>query len=87
MRVATAGQGRTAAPGAREIGDRREAIAAAIAEFGGRVLVIDLDPQGNLEDDLGYADDDRNLGVEQMMQVFYRAAAIVRAREEGLGGG
>src|SRR3546814_319192 len=37
-----------------------------------------FDYQKTLAARLGYADDDRNLGVEQMMQVFYRAAAIVR---------
>src|SRR5690606_32352057 len=37
-----------------------------------------FDYQKPLAARLGYADDDRNLGVEQMMQGFYRAAAIVR---------
>ncbi|MFC3717261.1 [protein-PII] uridylyltransferase [Luteimonas soli] len=37
-----------------------------------------FDYQKTLAARLGYADDARNLGVEQMMQVFYRAAAIVR---------
>src|SRR3546814_6443128 len=37
-----------------------------------------FDYQKTLAARLGYADDDRNLGVEQMMQDFYRAAAIVR---------
>jgi [protein-PII] uridylyltransferase len=37
-----------------------------------------FDHQKTLAARLGYADDDRNLGVEQMMQGFYRAAAVVR---------
>ena len=37
-----------------------------------------FDYQKTLAAHLGYADDDRNLGVEQMMQGFYRSAAIVR---------
>src|SRR3546814_13306271 len=41
-----------------------------------------FDYQKTLAARLGYADDDRNLGVEQMMQGFYRAAAVVR-REVG----
>lgn len=37
-----------------------------------------FDYQKALAAHLGYADDARNLGVEQMMQGFYRSAAIVR---------
>src|SRR3546814_20327391 len=37
-----------------------------------------FDYQKTLAARLGYADDDRHPGVEQMMQAFYRAAAIVR---------
>ncbi|MCW5581976.1 MAG: [protein-PII] uridylyltransferase, partial [Luteimonas sp.] len=37
-----------------------------------------FDYQKALAAHLGYADDGRNLGVEQMMQAFYRSAAIVR---------
>jgi len=37
-----------------------------------------FDYQKALAAHLGYADDGRNLGVEQMMQEFYRSAAIVR---------
>ena len=37
-----------------------------------------FDYQKTLAAHLGYADDARNLGVEQMMQGFYRSAAIVR---------
>ncbi len=37
-----------------------------------------FDHQKPLAARLGYADDARNLGVEQMMQGFYRAAAVVR---------
>lgn len=37
-----------------------------------------FDYQKALAARLGFADDDQNLGVEQMMQGFYRAAAIVR---------
>lgn len=37
-----------------------------------------FDYQKALAAHLGYADDDHNLGVEQMMQGFYRSAAIVR---------
>ena len=35
-------------------------IGGYFALAGARVLLVDLDPPGNLEDDLGYADDDRN---------------------------
>lgn len=35
-------------------------VACLSALSGQRVLAIDLDPQGNLEDDLGYANDSRN---------------------------
>ena len=35
-------------------------IGGYLALSGARVLLVDLDPQGNLEDDLGYADDERN---------------------------
>ncbi|MGH8031646.1 MAG: [protein-PII] uridylyltransferase [Luteimonas sp.] len=37
-----------------------------------------FDYQKALAQRLGFADDDQNLGVEQMMQGFYRSAAIVR---------
>ncbi|MDQ3494978.1 MAG: [protein-PII] uridylyltransferase [Pseudomonadota bacterium] len=37
-----------------------------------------FDHQKALAEYLGYADDGRNLGVEQMMQGFYRSAAVVR---------
>jgi [protein-PII] uridylyltransferase len=37
-----------------------------------------FDHQKALAAYLGYADDGRNLGVEQMMQGFYRSAAVVR---------
>jgi [protein-PII] uridylyltransferase len=37
-----------------------------------------FDHQKALAEFLGYADDGRNLGVEQMMQGFYRSAAVVR---------
>ncbi|GAA4866514.1 [protein-PII] uridylyltransferase [Luteimonas vadosa] len=37
-----------------------------------------FDHQKALATRLGYADDDRNLGVEQMMQGFYRSAALLR---------
>ncbi len=37
-----------------------------------------FDYQKALAARLGFADDDQNLGVEQMMQGFYRSAAIVR---------
>lgn len=37
-----------------------------------------FDYQKALAAHLGYADDGRNLGVEQMMQAFYRSAAIIR---------
>lgn len=35
-------------------------VGGYFALAGARVLMVDLDPQGNLEDDLGYADDERN---------------------------
>ena len=34
-------------------------VAGLLATSGYRVLVVDLDPQGNLAEDLGYTDDDR----------------------------
>ena len=37
-----------------------------------------FDHQKPLAERLGFADDERNLGVEQMMQGFYRSAAVVR---------
>ena len=37
-----------------------------------------FDHQKALAERLGFADDARNLGVEQMMQGFYRSAAVVR---------
>ena len=37
-----------------------------------------FDYQKTLAERLGFADDDENLGVEKMMQGFYRSAAIVR---------
>jgi [protein-PII] uridylyltransferase len=37
-----------------------------------------FDHQKPLAARLGFADDERNLGVEQMMQGFYRSAAVVR---------
>jgi [protein-PII] uridylyltransferase len=37
-----------------------------------------FDHQKALAEFLGFADDGRNLGVEQMMQGFYRSAAVVR---------
>ncbi|MGI8559836.1 MAG: [protein-PII] uridylyltransferase, partial [Luteimonas sp.] len=37
-----------------------------------------FDHQKALAEYLGFADDGRNLGVEQMMQGFYRSAAVVR---------
>ncbi|MGI8560901.1 MAG: [protein-PII] uridylyltransferase [Luteimonas sp.] len=37
-----------------------------------------FDHQKALASSLGYADDGRNLGVEQMMQGFYRSAALLR---------
>ena len=35
-------------------------VGGYLALSGARVLLVDLDPQGNLEDDLGYTDDERN---------------------------
>lgn len=35
-------------------------VGGYLALSGARVLLVDLDPQGNLEDDLGYASDERN---------------------------
>jgi len=43
-----------------------------------------FDYQKALAERLGFADDARNLGVEQMMQGFYRSAAIVRRISERL---
>ena len=35
-------------------------LAAGLSQIGKRVLVVDLDPQGNLAEDLGYTGDDRD---------------------------
>ena len=35
-------------------------IGGMLANNGYRVLLVDLDPQGNLAEDLGYTDDDRD---------------------------
>ncbi|WP_242108024.1 [protein-PII] uridylyltransferase [Luteimonas aquatica] len=45
---------------------------------------LGFDYQKALAARLGYADDAQNLGVEQMMQGFYRSAAIVRRISERL---
>jgi len=55
---------RVVAVQSRKGGVGKTTLAANIAGYfalsGARVLLVDLDPQGNLEDDLGYDEDDRN---------------------------
>lgn len=45
-------------------------VGGYFALAGARVLLVDLDPQGNLEDDLGYSDDERNDGGESLAKAM-----------------
>nr|WP_133000043.1 [protein-PII] uridylyltransferase [Luteimonas arsenica] len=62
----------------------RERLALARLRYGLHLVAgrgedrLRFDHQKPLAERLGYADDARNLGVEQMMQGFYRSAAVVR---------
>ena len=52
-------------------------LGAALALAGKRVVVVDLDPQGNLASDLGYGDDDVTRAVERRIgELFEREAAV-----------
>ena len=59
-------------------------LSAGLAKLNQRVLLVDLDPQGNLEDDLGYADDDRNDQGESLAKALMFGGtvdALVGVRE------
>lgn len=59
-------------------------IGGYFALAGARVLLVDLDPQGNLEDDLGYADDDRNDQGESLAKALMfggNVDALIGVRE------
>lgn len=45
-------------------------VGGYFALAGARVLLVDLDPQGNLEDDLGYSGDARNDGGESLAKAM-----------------
>lgn len=51
-------------------------VGGYFALAGARVLLVDLDPQGNLEDNLGYADDDRNDQGESLAKALMFGGAV-----------
>lgn len=51
-------------------------VGGYLAFSGARVLLIDLDPQGNLEDDLGYADNARNDQGESLAKALMFGGAV-----------
>lgn len=51
-------------------------VGGYFALAGARVLLVDLDPQGNLEDDLGYSDDERNDEGESLAKALMFGGAV-----------
>jgi chromosome partitioning protein len=52
-------------------------LASALARLGQRVLVVDLDPQGNASSGLGYARQDVSMGVYDLLLEYREPASVL----------